>query len=340
MSDLQERIENIEKEFLERISSCENSSDLENIRIHYLSRNGILNSEILKNLSQLSKDDRPVIGGLANKLKKKLELLLKEKKDAFSSEIGSSKVDLDLTLPGRRSFIGKLHPLTLTMNRIKEIFVDMGFSIAEGPDIETEYYNFDSLNFPQNHPAKDMHDTFYLEDGKLLRTHTSPVQIRLMEKKKPPLRYIMPGKVYRCDSDVSHSLMFNQVEGLVIGENVNFSHLKYVLHEFARAIFHKDAEVRFRPSYFPFTEPSAEVDITCVICKGKGCRVCKNTGWIEILGAGMVDPNVFKSVGIDPEKYTGYAFGMGVERIAMLVYSIDDIRLFFENNLEFTKQFS
>ena len=338
MSDIDKKIQNIEKDFYQEISDSSGVSFLEQIKIKYLSRGGILNLEILKKIPSASSEERPRIGQEANRLKKEFEAAIAEKKSAYQGD-GKEKAGLDLTLPGKRSSLGKLHPLTQTMNRIKDIFIDLGFSTVEGPDIETEYYNFDALNFPPDHPSRDMHDTFYLKNGSLLRTHTSTVQIRLMERQKPPLRYIMPGKVYRCDSDVSHSIMFHQVEGLVVGKDINFSHLKYILHEFARAIFHKDAEVRFRPSFFPFTEPSAEVDITCVICRGKGCRVCKNSGWIEILGAGMVDPNVLKSVGIDPEENTGYAFGMGVERIAMLVYSIDDIRLFFENNLEFLNQF-
>ncbi len=338
MSDIDKKIQNIEKDFYQEISDSSSASFLEQIKIKYLSRGGILNLEILKKIPSASQEERPRIGQEANRLKKEFEAAIAEKKSAYQGD-GKEKSGLDLTLPGKRSSLGKLHPLTQTMNRIKDIFIDLGFSTVEGPDIESEYYNFDALNFPPDHPSKDMHDTFYLKNGSLLRTHTSTVQIRLMERQKPPLRYIMPGKVYRCDSDVSHSIMFHQVEGLVVGKDINFSHLKYILHEFARAIFHKDAEVRFRPSFFPFTEPSAEVDITCVICRGKGCRVCKNSGWIEILGAGMVDPNVLKSVGIDPEENTGYAFGMGVERIAMLVYSIDDIRLFFENNLKFLNQF-
>jgi phenylalanyl-tRNA synthetase alpha chain len=340
VSEILELIKKLDSDFQKDISDCRDERALEEVRIKYLGRNGILNTHLLKKISSFPPEERRSVGQEANNIKNRMENVLEEKVTVFRMASAKEvKCDIDLTIPGRRPSFGSLHPLTITANRIRDIFKDLGFSIAEGPDIETEYYNFDALNFPSDHPAKDMHDTFYLTDGRLMRTHTSPVQIRVMEKVKPPIRMIMPGKVYRKDADVSHSVMFHQVEGLVVGKDVNFSHLKYILHEFARAIFNKDAQVRFRPSYFPFTEPSAEVDISCVICKGKGCRVCKNSGWLEILGAGMVDPNVFKSVNIDPEIYSGYAFGMGVERIAMLLFSIDDIRLFFENNLEFIKQF-
>jgi phenylalanyl-tRNA synthetase alpha chain len=340
VSEIRKKIKAVQDEFSADMSACHDAESLEKIRIKYLSRGGILNMEILKKLPSLSPEERPLAGQEANQLKKDFESAIDGKKAQLQGPAGQKKDTHDLTLPGRSRALGKLHPLTLTMNRIKEIFFNLGFSVAEGPDIESDYYNFEALNFPKDHPARDMQDSFYLTNGYLMRTHTSPVQIRLMEKQKPPIRTIMPGKVYRCDLDVTHSVMFQQVEGLVVGKDVTFTHLKYVLHEFARAIFHRDAQVRFRPSFFPFTEPSAEVDITCVICRGKGCRMCKNTGWLEILGAGMVDPNVFKYVGVDSEEFTGYAFGMGVERIAMLVYGIDDIRLFFENNLEFTRQFA
>ena len=338
MPDLLEKIKSVKESFYVDLKNCKSEKQLEKLRIKYLSRNGVLNSEILKKISSLPADKKPAAGKEANLLKREIQSKIEELKNSFSSSI-VEKRKIDLSLPGRNYKSGKKHPINEIMRKIKEIFIRLGFEIAEGPDIENEYYNFDALNFPKDHPAKDMHDTFYLKNGYLMRTHTSPVQIRLMEKTKPPFRYIMPGKVYRCDSDVSHSVMFHQVEGLVVGENVSFTHLKFILHEFARAIFDKDSKVRFRPSFFPFTEPSAEVDISCFMCKGKGCRLCKNSGWIEILGAGMVDPNVFKSVGIDTEKYTGYAFGMGVERIAMLVYGINDIRLLFENNMAFLNQF-
>ena len=245
----------------------------------------------------------------------------------------------DTTLPGRREICGTLHPITQVMEEIKSIFLGLGFQVEEGPEIETDYYNFEALNIPKDHPARDMQDTFYVEGEAVLRTHTSPVQIHVMEDREPPLRIIAPGKVYRCDSDVSHTPMFHQIEGLMVDENVSFSHLKGIMNIFLQEVFGKNTKVRFRPSFFPFTCPSAEVDIQCVICSGKGCRVCSQTGWVEILGAGMVDPAVFKFVNYDAEKWSGFAFGLGIERISMLKYGINDIRLFFENDLRFLKQF-
>jgi phenylalanyl-tRNA synthetase alpha chain len=247
---------------------------------------------------------------------------------------------IDVSLPGRGRATGGLHPVTLTLRRISELFAKIGFEIVEGPEIEDDFHNFEALNIPASHPARAMHDTFYFDQHTLLRTHTSPVQVRIMEARKPPLRVIAPGRVYRCDSDLTHTPMFHQVEGFLVDENVSFADLRGILYEFLTLFFEKDVQVRFRPSYFPFTEPSAEVDIECVICSGKGCRVCKQTGWLEVMGCGMVHPRVFGFVGIDPEIHTGFAFGLGVERMAMLRYGINDLRLFFENDLKFLTQFA
>ena len=246
---------------------------------------------------------------------------------------------IDVTLPGRGQDIGGLHPVTRVRRRIEQIFRNAGFTIADGPEIEDDWHNFEALNIPSNHPARAMHDTFYFGDGRLLRTHTSPVQVRVMQEQKPPLRIIAPGRVYRCDSDMTHTPMFHQVEGLVVDEGISFANLKSVLHEFMKALFEKDVKMRLRPSYFPFTEPSAEVDISCVSCGGSGCRVCKQTGWVEVAGCGVVHPNVLRAVNIDPERYTGYAFGMGIDRLTMLRYNVNDIRLYFENDLRFLRQF-
>jgi phenylalanyl-tRNA synthetase alpha chain len=280
------------------------------------------------------------LGKLANQIKEELEQRFAGKKaELASGETGVSAAGQDLSLPGRVAPFGRLHPVTQIMDEVCSIFVGLGFAVAEGPDVELDYYNFEALNIPKHHPARDMHDTFYINDSILLRTHTSPMQIRAMENEKPPLRIIAPGKVYRCDSDITHTPMFHQVEGFLVDQKVSFADLKGVLSVFCQKMFDKDIGLRFRPSFFPFTEPSAEVDIGCVICRGKGCRVCKQTGWLEILGAGMIDPEVFKMVGYDPEEYSGFAFGLGIERIAMLKYGIDDIRLFYENDLRFLHQF-
>jgi len=296
----------------------------------------------MKGMSALSKEERPIVGKLANEVRGRLnegfeEITLELKRKERSVSLVAEAVDI--TLPGKRPQLGRKHPLTATFDRIKEIFSGMGFQVAEGPEIETEYYNFEALNTPEHHPARDMQDTFYISDRILLRTQTSPVQIRVMEKRKPPIRIIAPGKVYRRDADISHSPMFNQVEGLLVDERVTFSELKGVLIAFAHQMFGEDTSLRFRPSFFPFTEPSAEVDISCVICGGEGCSTCKGSGWLEILGAGSVDPEVFKAVNYNPDEVTGFAFGMGVERIAMLRYGVKDIRLFFENDIRFLRQF-
>ncbi len=313
-------------------------SDLEAFRIKYLGRKGLFTG-VLRNLGQASPEDRPRLGQLANTIKKELEAKFSDKKGLLSAVSHDGSPQIDLSLPGRTIPFGKLHPVTQVMNEVCEIFVGLGFAVAEGPDVELDYYNFEALNIPKHHPARDMHDTFYISDNLLLRTHTSPMQIRAMEQQKPPLRIIAPGKVYRCDSDITHTPMFHQVEGFLVDHDVSFADLKGVLAVFCQKMFAENISLRFRPSFFPFTEPSAEVDIGCVICNGSGCRVCKQTGWLEILGAGLIDPEVFKMVGYDPEEFSGFAFGLGIERIAMLKYGIDDIRLFYENDLRFLSQF-
>ncbi|RUM42509.1 MAG: phenylalanine--tRNA ligase subunit alpha [Desulfocapsa sp.] len=324
----------------EELDAVTDSTQLEDFRIKYLGRKGEFSS-IMKGLGKVPKEDKPRIGQLANSIKKELESLFGEKKQSLTAaaSAGALSTGIDLSLPGRKPETGKLHPVTQIMNEVCAIFESLGFSVAEGPDVEHDHYNFEALNIPAHHPARDMHDTFYISDSILLRTHTSPMQARIMETQQPPLRVIAPGKVYRCDSDITHTPMFHQVEGFLVDKNVSFADLKGVLTIFTRKMFDKKLDLRFRPSFFPFTEPSAEVDIACVMCDGKGCRVCKQTGWLEILGSGMIDPEVFKQVGYDPEVYSGFAFGLGIERIAMLKYGIDDIRLYYENDLRFLSQF-
>ena len=321
-----------------------NSTDLaalDKVRVHYLGKSGVL-TDLLKQLGSLPAEQRREAGQVINTAKQSVQTAL----DARKQQLESADLDaqlraeaLDITLPGRGQDSGGLHPITRTLKRIEELFAGLGFEVAEGPEIEDDYHNFEALNIPESHPARAMHDTFYFDAHTLLRTHTSPVQIRVMENRPPPLRIIAPGRVYRCDSDVTHSPMFHQVEGLMIDESVTFADLKGILHDFLQNFFEKDLQVRLRPSYFPFTEPSAEVDMSCVICGAKGCRVCKNTGWLEVLGCGMVHPNVLKHVNIDAERYTGFAFGMGIERLAMLRYGVNDLRLFFDNDLRFLQQF-
>jgi len=293
----------------------------------------------MKQLGSVSPEERPEMGKLANVVKKELEAAFEEAKTRLAGLLSASKGAVDVTMPGRIPHRGKLHPISRVTWEACDIFERMGFEVVEGPDIETDYYNFESLNIPKDHPARDMQDTFYISDNLLLRTHTSPMQVRVMEKQRPPVRIVAPGKVYRRDSDVSHTPMFHQVEGLLVDKGVSFGDLKGVLIGFVREMFGPDVGVRFRPSFFPFTEPSAEVDIECVLCKGSGCRLCSQTGWLEILGSGMVDPNVYRFVDYDEEEISGFAFGVGVERIAMLKYGIDDIRLFFENDVRFLHQF-
>jgi phenylalanyl-tRNA synthetase alpha chain len=307
--------------------------------VKYLGRKGAL-TQVLRGLKDLAPDSRRQVGAAANRAKESLEAALAEALTALKEAAARAGAPgFDVTLPGRRSPLGRLHPLTRTMEEICDIFLHLGFEAVTGPEVELDWYNFEALNIPPDHPARDMQDTFYFNDRVLLRTHTSPMQIRVMEKRQPPVRIIAPGKVYRRDSDNTHSPMFHQVEGLLVDRGVTFADLKGVLTAFVHQMFGSEVSLRFRPSYFPFTEPSAEIDIACVICRGEGCRVCKITGWLEVLGAGLVHPAVFEAVGYDPEEYTGFAFGLGVERIAMLKYGIDDIRLFFDNDLRFLRQF-
>ena len=332
------QIEETKKAFKDALSKISSNNDLEAIRHKYLSRKGQV-AELFSGLKDVAADIRPEVGKKLNQLKQELTAQFDQSEKGLSSNEKSAQ-SIDLTLPGRKPYYGRKHPLTSTLDEMKNIFGAIGFRVEDGPEIETDYYNFEALNIPKNHPARDMQDTLYITDDVVLRTHTSPVQIRVMEKTKPPIRIIAPGRVYRRDTpDASHSPFFHQVEGLVVDEGINFGDLKGVITAFAHKMFGADIQVRFRPSFFPFTEPSAEYDFICVFCRGNGCRVCKNTGWVEISGAGMVDPNVFESVGLDAEKYTGYAFGMGVDRIAMLKYGINDIRMFFENDMRFLEQF-
>lgn len=331
-------IEKLKKEIWENFEKIEDFSQLENFRIKYLGKKGKITS-FLKLLKDLPLEEKKYLGKELNELKDLLEEKLKEKEREILFREEDKDLGLDLTLPGRSPFIGTLHPLTQVIDELCEIFSRLGFEIVTGPEIETEYYNFTALNIPEWHPARDMQATFYLKNGALLRTHTSPMQIRAMLEKKPPLRIVAPGKVYRCDADIRHSPMFHQIEGLMVDKDVSFSDLKGVLTYFAREIFGEKTKVRFRPSYFPFTEPSLEMDIECVICKGKGCKVCGEAGWLEILGAGMVHPEVFRAVNYDTEIWQGFAFGLGIERIAMIKYGIDDIRMFFENHLFFLQSF-
>jgi len=334
-------MEDLKQTFLEDLKSVKNLFDLSNIRVKYLGKKGLITSQ-LKTISSASSAERPLFGKKINDLKEFIEAEIREKESELKQEELKRQLiseSLDITLPGKFTLFGREHPINKTLSEILNIFVKMGFGVEEGPEVELEYYNFEALNIPKDHPARDMQDTFYVSDEIVLRTHTSPVQIRIMEKRKPPLRFIAPGKVYRCDADITHTPMFHQVEGLMVDKDINFSHLKGVLEAFLHQMFGPDTPVRFRPSYFPFTEPSAEVDIGCILCSGKGCRVCKGSGWLEVLGAGMVNPAVFENVGYDPEEYSGFAFGMGIERITMLKYSIDDIRLFYENDIRFLRQF-
>ena len=332
-----ETIEKHRQDFASRIHSS--SEPLKQLRIEFLGKKGCIQA-LMKDLRQASPEEKRQLGKLINDFKQYVQNLLEEREQELKKPEHSSKSEsFDTTLPGRREIAGTLHPITQVMNEITKIFMGLGFQVEEGPEIETDYYNFEALNIPENHPARDMQDTFYVEGGAVLRTHTSPVQIHVMENCEPPLRIIAPGKVYRCDSDISHTPMFHQTEGLMVDKNISFSHLKGIMSIFLQEVFGKETKVRFRPSFFPFTCPSAEVDIQCVICGGTGCRVCSQTGWIEILGCGMVDPAVLKCVNYDSEKWTGFAFGLGIERISMLKYGINDIRLFFENDLRFLKQF-
>ncbi len=321
------------------ISQSQNDlKNLDSIRVRYLGRKGDL-AQLFKQLGNASPEDRPRLGKLLNEAKEGIEKFLAEAVERGKDRLLGRGSRIDVTVPGRRPLQGRLHPITRTTCEIVRIFSWLGFETVEGPEVELDYYNFEALNIPKDHPARDMQDTFYISDDVVLRTHTSPIQVRVMEKRRPPIRIIAPGRTYRCDSDVTHTPMFHQVEGLMVGENISFGDLKGILTVFVHQMFGADIGLRFRPSFFPFTEPSAEVDIQCVMCKGDGCRVCSHTGWLEILGSGMVDPEVFKMVGYDPDTVTGFAFGMGIERIAMLKFGIDDLRLFYENDIRFLRQF-
>jgi len=324
------------------IQSSQELTDLEQIRVKFLGKKGLL-TEQLKQLGTLPAAERPIAGQRINEVKQQVQDALEARREVLAREQLEMKLTsetLDVTLPGRGQGVGGLHPITQTMQRIQHLFAQVGFTIEHGPEVEDDYHNFTALNIPEQHPARTMHDTFYFDEHTLLRTHTSPVQIRVMENNPPPFKFIAPGRVYRCDSDVTHTPMFHQVEGLMIDTDVCFMDLKGILRDFLQKFFERDLAVRFRPSYFPFTEPSAEVDVQCVVCEGKGCRICKQTGWLEVLGCGMVHPNVFAQIGIDNEQYTGFAFGMGVERLAMLQYRVPDLRMFFENDLRFLRQFN
>ncbi len=338
---MREQLEQLKSDALQSITAASGIDSLQEIRVRLLGRKGELTA-LMKGLGALSAEERPVIGQLVNNVRDDIECALDTaiataRETAKTARLQSERIDV--TLPGRRAGIGSKHPVSLVIEEISDIFAGLGFAVAEGPEIEHDWYNFEALNFPPEHPARDMQDTFFVENDLLLRTHTSPVQIRTMLKQKPPLRIIAPGTVYRCDSDATHSPMFHQIEGLMVDEGVTFGDLKGILTVFTNQLFGQKTAVRLRPSFFPFTEPSAEVDIACVICGGKGCRVCKNSGWLEILGAGMVDPEVYRHVNYDAENISGFAFGMGIERIAMLKYGISDMRLLFENDVRFLRQF-
>jgi phenylalanyl-tRNA synthetase alpha chain len=334
-------LDDLGREAKSSIDSAVTLQDLDQQRIDLLGKKGKL-TQILKSLGTLPEQERVKLAHGANALRDTIQAWIETRRGSLKADELKrrfSAESVDVTLPGRSLPPGGIHPITRVMRRIERLFASAGFVVAEGPEIESDYFNFEALNITANHPARAMHDTFYVDANTVLRTHTSPVQIRVMRDQKPPLRVIAPGRVYRCDSDVTHTPMFHQVEGFMVGENVSFAHLKGLLHQFLSQFFEKELKLRFRPSYFPFTEPSAEVDIGCVMCGGGGCRVCKNTGWLEVLGCGMIHPQVFTHVGIDSEKYTGFAFGMGVERLAMLRYGVNDLRLFFENDLRFLMQF-
>ncbi|RLA58624.1 MAG: phenylalanine--tRNA ligase subunit alpha [Gammaproteobacteria bacterium] len=336
-----ENLEPLANEAKAVIAAAEDGATLEQLRVDYLGKKGRITA-LLKGLGKLSADERPKAGALINVVKQELQELIGERKAALNSAAVDAQLaaeTIDVTLPGRGQSSGGIHPVTRTMERMEDFFTAIGFDVVEGPEIEDDYHNFEALNIPAHHPARAMHDTFYVDEHTVLRTHTSPVQVRVMESQEPPLRIICPGRVYRCDSDLTHTPMFHQVEGLLIDEHSSFADLKGLIEDFLRVFFERELQVRFRPSYFPFTEPSAEVDIQCVNCGGDGCRVCSHTGWLEIMGCGMVHPKVFEYSNIDTEKYSGFAFGMGVERLAMLRYGVNDLRLFFDNDLRFLEQF-
>lgn len=334
-------LEDLLAQALQELANSQDLNHLDQVRVHYLGKKGLFTLQ-MKELGRLDPQQRREAGQVINQAKNQFQEALEAKKQALEAAALQQRLaseSIDVTLPGRGQQVAGLHPVSRTLRRIAKIFAGVGFDVVEGPEIEDDYHNFGALNIPDHHPARAMHDTFYFDAHTVLRTHTSPVQIRVMESEQPPLKVIAPGRVYRCDSDLTHSPMFHQVEGFLVDSGVSFADLKGVVYEFLRAFFEKDIQVRFRPSYFPFTEPSAEVDIECVMCGGQGCRVCGHTGWLEVMGCGMIHPEVFKSVGINGELYSGFAFGMGVERLAMLRYGINDLRLFFENDLKFLQQF-
>jgi phenylalanyl-tRNA synthetase alpha chain len=335
-------IDQLQADAIAEAQAAADLSALDQVRVRYLGKAGLLTAR-LKQLGGLPKEERPRAGQAINLAKGAVQSAIETRRSALEQAALAERLAgerIDVTLPGRGQRPGGLHPVTRTLQRIERLFANAGFEVSEGPEAEDDYHNFEALNIPAHHPARAMHDTFYFDEHLLLRTHTSPVQIRVMEHQGPPLKVIAPGRVYRCDSDLTHTPMFHQVEGLLVDEDVSFADLKGVLYDFLTNFFERDLALRFRPSYFPFTEPSAEVDIQCVMCNGTGCRVCKQSGWLEVLGCGMVYPEVFRHVGIDSERYLGYAFGMGVERLAMLRYGINDIRLYFDNDLRFLRQFS
>lgn len=339
---MEQQLEKLMSEAQQAVAAAADLQSLDQVRVNYLGKKGSI-TEMMKELGKLPAEQRPEAGQIINRAKQTIQSAIEAKKDTLQNAKLASQLaseTIDVTMPGRTHGMGGLHPVTRVLYRIEDLFNQLGFEIAEGPEIEDDFHNFEALNIPESHPARAMHDTFYINEKLLLRTHTSPVQIRVMKERQPPLKIIAPGRVYRCDSDITHTPMFHQVEGFMVDKHVSFTDLKAVLIDFLHQFFERDdLEVRFRPSYFPFTEPSAEADIQCVMCSGSGCRVCKQTGWLEVLGCGMVHPNVFKHVNIDSEIYTGFAFGMGVERLAMLRYGVNDLRLFFENDLRFLQQF-
>ena len=339
---LQDDLQAIRAKAMADLSAAADQKELEALRVRYLGKKGELTA-ILKQMGKLSPEERPVVGKLANEIRADITAALDARNAAFKEQQFQARLaaeKLDVTLPGKAKKVGVKHPLSLALDELKEIFLGMGFSIAEGPEVEYDYYNFEALNIPKGHPARDEQDTFYINDNILLRTQTSPVQVRTMEKQKPPIRVIAPGRCYRSDAlDATHSPLFHQIEGLVVDKGITFANLKSTLETFIKRLYGEDSVVRFRPHHFPFTEPSAEVDVQCFQCHGEGCRLCKGEGWIEILGCGMVHPKVLQNCGIDPEVYTGFAFGIGLERITMRKYNIDDIRLFYENDVRFLEQF-
>lgn len=337
---MKERVAQLKEQAQSSIESAASLHELEEIRVSLLGKKGEL-TEISKGMKTLSPEERPIIGQLVNETREFISSMLDEKNNQLKEKEKRARLEqeiIDITLPGEDIELGTSHPITETMNFMKDIFIEMGFDVADGPEVEKVKYNFDALNIPETHPSRDITDTFYISDDVVLRTQTSPVQVRYMLEHKPPFRMICPGKVYRPDYDVSHTPMFHQMEGLMIGENISFANLKGILTHFVKKVF-GETEVRFRPHFFPFTEPSAEMDVQCAVCKGKGCRVCKDSGWLEIMGCGMVDPEVLKAVGYDPNEVSGFAFGVGIERVTMLRHGIDDLRAFFENDIRFLKQF-